>query len=154
MKSSILTIAAIVVSMNSLSAQTVKEAEVPKAIVTSFQTHFKGAKAEKWEKEKNGEFEAEFKMNKKEMSANFATDGTLKETEEEITVSALPKSISDYITKNYAGYKTSEAAKITLADGKINYEAEVEKGKEEMDLIFDDAGNFIKKEVENDTEKD
>lgn len=154
MKTSIITIAAIVVSMHTLSAQKVKETEVPKVIVTSFQTHFKGAKADKWEKEKNGEFEAEFKLNKKEMSANFASDGTLKETEEEIAVNTLPKSIADYIAKNYVGYKTSEAAKITLAGGKINYEAEVEKGKEEMDLIFDDAGNFIRKEVENDTEKD
>ena len=31
--------------------------------------------------------------------------------------------------------------------GKITFEAEMEKGKEHFDVIFDDKGSFIKKEV-------
>src|SRR5207253_8374399 len=112
-------------------------AEVPKAVVSSFQTNFKGAKVEKWEKEKDGMYEAEFDWNKIETSATFSADGKLNETEQEIKVSELPKSVTDYVTKNYAGHKIVEAAKITDPAGKISYEAEVKKGKEEMDLIFD-----------------
>lgn len=154
MKTTIITAAVLVLSMNTISAQKLKEAEVPKAVVSSFQSHFKGAKLESWDKEKNGEYEAGFKMNKVEMSANFSADGKLMETEEEIASSALPKSVSDYVTKNYAGSKIDEAAKITDADGKVSYEAEVKKGKEEMDLIFDDKGSFVKKVVETHDEKD
>jgi uncharacterized membrane protein YkoI len=153
MKTTIITAAAIVLSINSMSAQKVKESEVPKAVVTAFQTHFKGAKADAWDKEKNGEFEAEFKMNKVEMSANFSADGKLMETEEEIATSALPKSATEYVTKNYAGCKIEEAAKITNSAGKITYEAEVKKGKEEIELIFDAKGNFEKKMVEAQDEK-
>ena len=148
MKSIIITVAVIVVSMNVASAQKVKESEVPKAVVTSFQTHFKGAKAEGWDKEKNGEYEAEFKMNKVEMSANFSADGTLMETETEIAPSVLPKAATEYITKNYAGSKIEEAAKITDSANKVTYEAEVKHGKEEFELLFDATGNFTKKVVE------
>ncbi len=144
----IITIAALVLMINTAGAQKVKETEVPKAILTSFQEHFKGAKVEKWQKEKNGEYEAEFDWNKVETSANFSTDGKLMETETEMKVSELSKTITDYITKNYGDYKTSEAAKIVDAAGKVWYEAEVKKGKEEMDLIFDANGTFVKKEVE------
>jgi hypothetical protein len=148
MKTSIITVAVIVLSINAASAQKIKEAEVPKAVVTSFQTHFKGAKAEAWDKEKNGEYEAEFKMNKVEMSANFSAEGKLMETEEEIATTTLPKSATEYITKNYAGIKIEEAAKITDSTGKITYEAEVKKGKEEIELLFDASGTFIKQVIE------
>ena len=148
MKSIIITVAVIVVSMNVASAQKVKESEVPKAVVTSFQTHFKGAKAEGWDKEKNGEYEAEFKMNKVEMSANFSAEGVLMETETEIAPSVLPKAATEYITKNYAGSKIEEAAKITDSANKVTYEAEVKHGKEEFELLFDASGNFTKKVIE------
>jgi uncharacterized membrane protein YkoI len=153
MKSTIITAAIIVLSMHNASAQKLKETEVPKAVLTSFQTHFKGAKADEWEKEKSGEYEAEFKMNKIEMSANFSTDGTLQETEQEIAPSALPKAITDYITKNYAGSKIQEAAKIIHASGKITYEAELKKDKQEMELLFDETGHFIREVVETSVEE-
>lgn len=156
MKTTIITAAIIVLSINAASAQKVKESEVPKEVITSFQTHFKGVKADAWDKEKNGEYEAEFKMNKIEMSANFSADGKLMETEEEIAVTALPKSASEYVAKNYVGSKIEEAAKITDASNKVTYEAEIKKGKEEIELIFDDKGNFIEKKVQasHETKKD
>lgn len=153
MKSTIITITVIVLSMSAASAQKVKESEVPKAVLNSFQTHFKGAKADSWDKEKNGEYEVGFKMNKIVMSANFSADGKLMETEEEIATSALPKSAAEYVAKNYAGVKVEEAAKITDANGKISYEAEVEQGKETSDLIFDANGIFVKKVTETTKEK-
>ncbi|MGZ3904746.1 MAG: PepSY-like domain-containing protein [Bacteroidia bacterium] len=147
MKNLIIT-AAIVLTASAAWAQKVKESEVPKAVLTSFQNNFKGAKVEKWEKEKDGSYEAEFDVNKVETSASFSADGKLNETETEIKTSELPKAVTDYIAKNYAGYKNEEAAKIVDAGGKVSYEAEVKKGKEEMDLIFDSNGNFMKKIIE------
>lgn len=144
---------ALVISVNNMSAQKMKEADVPKAVLTSFQENFKGAKVEKWEKEE-GNFEAEFDLNKTETSALFSAEGKLLETETEIALSALPAAIKDYISKNYAGFKIEEAAKIVDNKGITTYEAEVEKGKEEFDLIFDDKGGFLKKEVENEDKDD
>ncbi len=148
MKKTIIAAIAFVFIVNTACAQKVKETEVPKAVVTSFQTHFKEVKVKSWDKEKDGSYEAEFDWNKVETSATFSPDGKLQETEQEIKVSELPKTVTDYVAKNYAGHKIAEAAKITDAAGKMTYEAEVKKDKEEMDLLFDDKGNFIKKTVE------
>lgn len=132
---------------NYVNAQKIKESEVPKAVVSAFQLQFKGAKVKVWEKE-NGKFEVEFVFNKKESSANFSADGKLIDSEIEIQTSELSKTVNDYVAKNYVGYKIVEASKITDAEGKITFEAEVLKVKEKLDLIFDDKGNFIKKKIE------
>ena len=97
----------------------------------------------------------EFNLNKVESSAVFTAEGTFKELEQEIKLTELPKSASDYCTKNYAGWKLSEAAKITDAAGTVMFEAEMEKGKEHFDVMFDDKGNFVKKgELEKESDKE
>lgn len=146
MKSIFFILAALFI-VNYASAQIIKESEVPKSVVSAFQAKFKDAKVKKWEKE-DGKYEAEFVLNKVENSAVFSADGKLLESEVEIKTSELPKAVTDYVANNYAGYKLDEAAKITSADGKITFEAEVKKGKESIDLLFDDKGTFIKKKVE------
>lgn len=155
MKSTIITAAVIVLAINSASAQKVKETEVPKAVVSGFHSNFKDAQAKEWEKEGNN-FEAEFDWNKVETSATFSADGKLMETEHEIKITELPKAVSDYVTKNYAGYKISEASKIEDATSKkVSFEAEIQKGKEEMDLMFDADGNLLSKEAQHaDDDKD
>lgn len=125
-------------------AQKMNEKDVPANVKSGFSKKYPGAKVEKWEKEGN-DYEAEFDLNKTESSAVFDANGTFKELEQEIKRSELPKQASEYCAKNYAGYKLSEAAKITDASGKVSFEAEMSKGKEHFDVIFDQNGNFIKK---------
>lgn len=118
--------------------QKLKEKDVPAAVKEAFQKQFGGAKEVEWEKEE-GKFEVEFEQNHKEMSALFTAAGLLEETEVEIKKEELPASVLSYVSQNYKGAKIKEAAKITKANGEINYEAEV-KGK---DLMFDENGNFL-----------
>ena len=66
--------------------------------------------------------------------------GNILETEVEINMDNLPANAKSYISKNYAGQKIKESAKITDSKGAVTYEAEV-NGK---DLIFDSNGNFIR----------
>lgn len=131
------------------NAQKINEADVPAAIKSSLSKLHPNAKVDKWEKEGNN-FEAEFTENKVETSVEFGPNGQLIATEVEMNVSDLPKAISDYCTKNMAGKKIKEASKITDASGKVSYEAEVD----EADYIFDANGNFVKKEVEANDDKD
>ena len=128
------------------NAQEIKEAVVPAKVKDSFAKKYPNSKAEEWIKEETN-YEVEFKLNKVESSVLFTEDGVFKEVEQEIKIAELPKGVTDYCTKNYAGYKLSEAAKTTDDLGKITFEAEMEKGKEHFDVIFDDKGSFIKKEV-------
>lgn len=133
----------------SVNAQKVKEADVPPAVKASFTRVHPNAKVDKWEKEGNN-YEAEFTENKIEGSSDFGPNGQVLETEMEISVSALPKGVTDYCTKNMPGKKIKEASKITDAAGKISYEAEVD----EADYIFDSNGTFLEKKVEKDEDKD
>lgn len=151
----ILIMAASVLTFSCANAQKMNEADVPASVKSGFSKKYPGAKVEKWEKE-GVDYEAEFDLNKVESSAVFDANGTFKELEQEIKTSELPKAVTDYCTKTYAGYKLSEAAKITDANGKVMYEAEMSKGKEHFDALFDDKGNFVKKSatVAGEEEKD
>lgn len=126
------------------NAQKMNEADVPAKVKETFAKKYPGAKAEKWEKE-NADYEAEFDWNKVESSATFDANGNFKEFEQEVKSSSLPKAVTDYCTKNFSGYKLSEASKITDASDKTMFEAEMEKGKDHFDAIFDEQGNFLKK---------
>ena len=127
-----------------VNGQDLKSADVPEVIKKSFEKKFPNTKVDGWEKE-GADYEAEFHQNKVETSAIFDASGKFKELEEEIRITELPKLASDYCTKTYVGYKLEEAAKITDANGKIMFEAEMKKGKEHFDVMFDDKGNFVKK---------
>jgi hypothetical protein len=118
--------------------------EVPEVVKKAFQQKFPTAKKVKWEKEKNNDFEASFILNDKEISALYSMDGQLKETETEIAVSELPKSVIDALAKKDANAKIEEAEKIERSDNTIIYETEVKINKKKTALLFDSNGNEIK----------
>jgi hypothetical protein len=131
-------------TLSCTNAQKPANGEVPQSVKDAFAAKYPTAKVEKWDKEEAG-YEASFVMNKIEMSANFSNDGVFEEVEQEIKMSELPKAVVEYCTKTYAGYKMSEAAKITDAAGVVKFEAEMAKGKEHFDVIFEANGGFVKK---------
>ena len=118
-----------------------KSATPPAVVKTAFEKAFPGATKTKWEKE-DGNYEAGFTDKGNKMAAVYNPQGALQETEVMISISALPAGVTDYLKQHYKGETIHEAAKITKADGTINYEAEVSK----KDVIFDTKGNFIKEE--------
>jgi hypothetical protein len=127
--------------VNHLRAQKLKEAEVPAPVKKAFQQHYSAVKDAKWEKE-GANYEVEFDLNKAETSVLIDPNGSLLETETELKVAELPKAVSDYITNKLKGQKIKEASKIVDPKGAVRYEAEVGG----VDYIFDEKGNFIKKE--------
>jgi hypothetical protein len=140
--------AALMLITNAIMAQHVKSQDVPKPVIDAFNENFKGVSFKSWEKEKNGNYEAEFKRNKKETSATFNADGTIVETEQEISQSALPKMVLDIIEKDFPGYKISEVSQITMPSGAQTFETELKKSSEKFDLIFDANGNFLSKKTD------
>lgn len=138
MKKSVIILAAMF-SLTFANAQKVSDKVVPTVVKAALQKSFPNAKEIKWEKE-NANFEAGFKVSEKEYSLLIDASGKVLETEMEIKMEELPAKVKTYLSKNYAGQKIKEVAKITDSKGVVTYEAEV-KGK---DLIFDNNGNFIK----------
>ena len=138
MKKALLSAMAIIVITLTACAQKIDASKVPAAVKASFVKQYPGATA-KWEKE-DGRYEAGFKLSGNTMSALFEANGTMKESEMDIKVADLPSTVLAYVKDHYKGKSIKEGAKITRADGTVNYEAEVD-GK---DVIFDAAGKFLK----------
>ena len=121
----IMMIAAMAVSIGlTACAQKLDASKVPTAVKASLAKKYPIAVA-KWEKE-DGKYEANFKNNGNSMSALFKADGTMTESEMDIKVADFPAAVLSYVKENYKGKFIKEGAKITKADGSINYEAEVD----------------------------
>lgn len=123
--------------------------EVPGAVKNKFASLYPGVADAKWEVE-NGIYEAEFVQNKIETSVLFDVSGNLTATETEINPSELPASVQAYCTENMPGKTIKEATKIVSASGTITYETEIDNA----DYLFDDQGNYINKELEQESEED
>lgn len=119
---------------------------VPANVNTAFNTKFPEAKAVKWDKESDKEWEAEFKLNGTACSANFDMDGVWLVTETEIKTGNLPQAIKDVLTSKFEGYKLESAEKLVKPDFS-GYEVEIEKGEKMIELIMDEDGKIITKEM-------
>jgi Putative beta-lactamase-inhibitor-like, PepSY-like len=134
-----LCLAAIACNGQNLSAD-----KVPAAVKTAFASKFDAA-TPKWELEDNL-YEAEFKLGKVEMTACFTATGAWMETETEIKTDALPAAVTATIKRDFASYKIEDAMKIEHADGTTTYEAELEKGEVNMEVILDPNGKVLKQQ--------
>jgi hypothetical protein len=118
----------------------------PAKAKTGFKTQYPEAKAVKWEQENDSTWEVEFKLKGVECSANYANDGTWKETERAINAKNLPKNIQDILKKDFAGYEVEEAESVERPNF-IGYELEIEKGKQTMEIVLDNSGKVIKQSL-------
>jgi hypothetical protein len=123
-------------------AQDIKLKDVPATVKSTLTSKYPAATKVNWEKEK-GNYEANWGgKSGEDNSAVFTPTGTFVEIVNTIKISALPQSIAPYVASHYKGAKIKEAGKVTDAAGKTFYEAEIKGG----DLIFDETGNFVKKD--------
>lgn len=122
--------------------QSKENKEVPKVVTDAFAKDYPNTKVD-WDVEHDG-FEAEFKLNGKEASADYDKMGNKLAMEIEISVNEMPKNALTYINSNYPKTKIKETAKITDAKKVVTYEAELKIDGKNSDLIFDAMGNFIK----------
>ena len=117
----------------------IKQSDVPAAVLASFNQLYPSTNVKGWDLI-NGNYLASFTYNSNSMSALFNANGQLLETTTEILVSQLPKSCTDYCTKNYAGFNIKFAARVVDSRGVVFYQAEVDKTL----LLFDSNGSFIR----------
>jgi hypothetical protein len=152
MKTPILVLTAFFLINMTVFGQAAKD--IPAAVKTSFSQKFPKATNVEWGNENDKEWEAEFKMDGKEYSANFDNEGTWIETEYEISAKEIPSAVKATLDKESAGYKTAESVVTENKDGKA-FEFLLKKGETEIELIVDSKGKVIKKEqAEKEDEED
>lgn len=127
--------------------------DVPAKIKTAFEQKFPTAQKVKWDKENETEWEAEFKMNGLEYSANFSSDGKWMETEYEIEKSEIPQVVKQTLDNEFAGYDIEEAEISETTDGKV-YEFALEKGETELEVAISPDGKVVKKEVQKEEDEE
>ena len=145
MKNILVLLLCVALMRDAASAQKISAEKVPAAVSSAFKEKFPNITAVKWEIEKVNQYEATFKGNGSEMSANFDNTGKWLETETEIKVSALPAAVTSVLKKDFAGFKINEASKIENAANGNCFEAEIEKGIEIYDVLFTSDGKVINK---------
>jgi hypothetical protein len=132
----------IAIALGSFSyAQNISTAAVPSVVTSKFTSLYPNSKAGQW-KNVNGNYETKFTQDKTKMCVVITPGGNVVKTTTIITVAELPKPVRDYIEKNYANQKITEACKTMEDDGKVKYEALVKDNH----LCFDSDGNFVKSE--------
>ncbi len=126
----------------------------PKSVSDNFNAKFSGATKVKWDQEEKNEWEAEFKMNGKEMSVSFDLNGKWLETETELKKSDLPENVLSVVNKEFEGWKIESVESFENSEIKA-FELGIEKGNSEMEVQISADGKIIaKKEVKEEDEED
>lgn len=116
----------------------------PENVKKEFAKKYPAALSVKWASEEANEWEAEFTVNGKEMSASFDNKGVWLETEVEISEKELPAAVANSLKNEFSGYKTGEMS--TIEDPKMKgYELALKKGEKSLEVVFDNSGKVIKK---------
>ena len=135
----IVLVAAIVTGM-SASCQV----KVTDAAKKAFAKMFPNATNVKWGKESAKEYEAEFKLNDTNVSANFGLDGSWVETETTINSTELPAAVVNAINSKYPGNSITKAEKIEKPGGKILYETVIKVNNKKKEIEINPDGSFAK----------
>ncbi len=129
---------AVLVSFGFFACQSNKP---PENVLDAFTGKFAAAEKVKWEQEEENEWEAEFIMGGKEMSACFDNSGNWFETEGEIEIGELLPAILDSIDMKFEGYEIEEAASIETIEFS-GFEIIIAKGDEKWELLINAEGEI------------
>jgi len=118
----------------------------PDKVKKEFSQKFAAANSVKWDSEKPNEWEAEFKINGKEMSACFDDSGKWLESEAEVSAKELPAAVTNTLKNEFSGFKTKESSTIENPEMK-GFEFALKNKETEITVIIGADGTVLKKEA-------
>jgi hypothetical protein len=145
MKNSIILIA----TLSFLSVSAFSQKNPPENVKKELYKKYATAQSIKWDNEEKNEWEAEFTMEGKKMSASFDNSGKWLESETVINEKELPSSVEITLNKDFAGYKKGHI-EIFESPAMNGYEIGLKKGETSLEVILDDKGNILKKTIVRD----
>jgi hypothetical protein len=135
----ILLLAAVFISGSAFSQK-----NPPEIVKNEFAKKYAAAKSVKWDNEEKTEWEAEFIMDGKKMSAAYDISGKWIESETAVTEKELPVSVVNTLNKDFQGYKKSEVVIFENSEMK-GFEFGLKKGESKIEVVIDGNGKVIKK---------
>lgn len=124
-----------------VNAQDLGKNEVPTAVTSAFENAYSAASDVEWEKSAEN-FNVEFDLDKMDHEIWYSPAGEVLKMEKEITENDLPAAIKSALKSNYSGFQVEDAEMIKEGNT-TTYRVELDKGNEEKDVLFDDAGKVI-----------
>lgn len=124
------------------AAQDLHKRQVPSVVLNQFEKQFPKAKEVEWKK--SGElYKVEFETNwSDDHDVWYNAEGKMVKHKEELSSRNLPKSIQEYLSKEYKYYKIDDVERITEND-EVIYKVEVERRDREIKLLFHEDGSLI-----------
>ena len=126
---------------------------VPAKVKTAFSQKFPNATKVEWGRENAKEWEAEFKMDGKNYSANYDNNGNWMETEYRVSENELPSAVKSTLSSKYASSKILVAEISETKDGKV-YEVLLKTNGEKSEVVLTTDGKVLKQKEEKDEEGD
>jgi len=120
--------------------------KVPAEVTDAFKAKYPDAQNVEW-KDKLTFFQASFKLNDDEMTADFSSKGEWQETDKKMNYDALPDAVKDGFKKSkYADWTPGSVTQLEKNDGKIQYKVYAEKSSlvQKKFLYFDEQGQLVR----------
>lgn len=131
-------------------ARDINPENVPANVKAYVKKNYPQASSVKWEdKTKKGYYEAEFRIDGREVELDISTKGTLLKSKEDILIKDIPSFATSYIDKNYKGSEILGANK-KIENGATRYSVGIrfqnnDGYERHRNIVFDSKGNVIKK---------
>lgn len=144
----------LIIAFALISVSAFSQKNPPENVKKEFTIKYASAQAVKWDSEEKNEWEAEFKMDGKKMSACFDNSAKWIESETEITEKELPASVVNTLNKDFQGYKKGHIEIFESPEMK-GFEIGLKKGETSLEVISDNKGIILKKtDIKEENEKD
>lgn len=130
--------------------------QVPQAVRDAILKEAGNAKIDEIEKETRGDkvtYEAEWKVDGREIELKLAEDGTILAREQEITLDQAPQAVREAILKAAGDNKIKEVSRITRG-GKTLFEAEWKADGKEVEIKLAEDGTILKKKAQAEDKDD
>lgn len=122
-------------------AQDINVSDVPSAVRNAFSQESTNATDVEWERDMEN-YKVEFEVNRMDHEIWFDAAGKIIKKEKDITEAELPQVVKNTITSKYNGYRIDDI-EMTWLNNTTRFEVELEKGREELKVTFDDKGMVI-----------
>ena len=134
----------LIVGLSMISVSAFSQKTPPENVKKEFTKKYASAQSVKLGSEEKNEWEAEFKMDGKKMSASFNNSAEWIESETEIMEKELPVSVVNTLNKDFLGYRKGHIEIFENTEIK-GFELGLKKGEKLIEVIIDKNGRIIKK---------
>lgn len=119
--------------------------QIPVAVKAALHDRFPEVIRSEWKLKSGGIYEAEFMVNKKEITVMFDASGKWLETETAIDPASVPPAVNEAAATKFQGYTIVETQSVQQWDrSELIYELHLENAKEIAKVHFSRTGAILK----------